>query len=480
MSDRVTVSPRLSVLTEEQIARIHSASVELLSSRGVRVDSERAVETFEKALGKTAVDGRRVCLSAELVEWAIEAAPSTIDLYSRSGDPAFRLGEQPTRFGIGVTNLFFQDPASDEITPFHRDHMRTSVRLGNSLCNIDLVSTVGVPQDVAPDQADLYATLEMAANTTKPLVILVSEPELFPWVLDMLDHLCGDLRSNPFVIPYVNPVTPLIINRGTSDKMFVAVQRGLPLIYSSYGMAGVSTPITPAGSLILLNAELLAGLALSQLIAEGTPVVLGILPMAFDMKAMAPVFDASSVLLNVACAELMAHYGLPHVGTSGSGAGWGADVLAAGVMWANHLSSVLGQVDMCPFVGSSFGSMAFSPHAAVYADEVIARVRRVARGFDCSEETIGLAEMKLVGPGGDFLSSDRTFELFREATFNSDIFPVLDLDGWLEAGSPDAIDLLRRRTRRLLEHPLVPADHGELLEEGEAFISSTVRRSRVG
>ena len=480
MSSHLTVRPHLVVLTEEQKAQVHSWSLELLSSRGVRVDSEQALEVFARALGQSSIEGRCVRLSRELVEWAIDSAPPAIDVFFRSGEHAFRVGNGLPRFGIGVTNLFFQDPDTDEVLPFHREHMRTSVRLGNSLPNIDLVSTVGVLRDADPGEADLYATLEMVANTAKPLVILVSETELFPSVLDMLDHLCGDLRSSPWVVPYVNPVTPLIINRGTCDKMFVAIERGLPLIYSSYGMAGVSTPITPAGSLVLLNAELLAGLALSQLISEGTPVVLGILPMAFDMKALAPVFDASSVLLNVACAEMMAHYGVPHVGTSGSGAGWGADIPASGTMWVNHLTSALGQVGLCPFVGSSFASKAFSPHAAVYADEVIAQVRRMARGFDVSEATVALAEMNRVGPGGDFLSSDQTLRLFRDAYFSSDVFPVLDLEAWVEAGSPHAVDFLRQRTRYLLQHPVVTQDHEDLIDEGEAFINLKVTGSRAG
>ncbi len=473
MYDPLTVGPHLSVLSAEQIARIHRNSLHVLSSVGVRLDSRRARDAFEDALGRGAVDDRTVHLSPDLVEWAIEVAPSTVDVCDRCGERAFQLGQSDTRFGIGVTNLFYQDPRTDEVVPYDRARMAASVRLGHTLDSFDLVSTVGVLQDTSPDEADLYATLEMVGNTTKPLVLLVSEPDAFPRVLDMLEALCGNLSRKPFVLPYVNPITPLVLNRGTVEKMSTAARRGLPIIYSSYGMAGTSTPITPAGSLTVLNAELLAGLTLSQLMAEGTPVVLGILPMAFDMKAMIPVFDASSFLLNVACAEMMAHYGIPHCGTSGSGDGWSADLVAGGTMWTNHLTSVLGRVGLCPFVGSNFGSKVFSPHAAVYADDVIAQVRRLARGFELSSETVALDEVRRVGPGGDFLASERTFQLFRDAVFRSDIFPTLDLETWRERGSPRAEDLLRRRTEELLENPRVPKDHAELMARGEAFIAAS-------
>jgi trimethylamine--corrinoid protein Co-methyltransferase len=103
---------------------------------------------------------------------------------------------------------------------------------------------------------------------TTPLIILVSNEAVFPAVLDLLEHLRGDITDRPSIIPYFNPITPLVINAGTVDKMRVAIERGLPVIYSNYGMAGATTPITPAGMLSLLNAELLAGFVLGQLITS--------------------------------------------------------------------------------------------------------------------------------------------------------------------------------------------------------------------
>ena len=98
--------------------------------------------------------------------------------------------------------------------------MAGCTRLGDSLPGFDVISTLGVLHDVPPERADLVAALEMIANTTKPLVVLVSREEAFEPVLDLLEALGGDLAARPFVIPYVNPVTPLVINAGTSDKLF--------------------------------------------------------------------------------------------------------------------------------------------------------------------------------------------------------------------------------------------------------------------
>jgi len=361
---------------------------------------------------------------------------------------------------------------TDEITPFTRKHMESLVRLGQSLGSFDLISTMGVVQDVSTDQSDLFGILEMAANSTKPLVLLVSQEDRFPAVLDLLEHLHGDLASKPSLIPYFSPVTPLVINRGTVDKMWATIERGLPLIYSNYGMAGATTPITPAGILAILNAELLAGLVLSQLIKEGSPIILGMLPAHFDMRGMANFYDPITYLINLACAEMMASYGLPHCGTSGSGMGWGADVITSGHQWANHLLSCLGKVGLVPHVGDALGSTTASPAIILYASEVIAQARRFAAGFAIDETSTALNDITETGPAGNFLMAASTLEHYKTAYFESAIFPNLTVEEWAQQGNPRADERLRKHTQQLLEDLEAAEDHDDLIGRGEAYISS--------
>jgi len=470
------VVPRLTVLSPGEIEEVHARSLEILATVGVRVDSPSARARLAGAAGGSAEDGR-VRIPAELVDWALRAAPSEVSVFARTGEPAFKLGPAGggMRFGIGVTNLFYQDPLTDAAIPFCREHMASCARLGDALTGMDVVSTIGVLRDLPPDRADLYATLEMAANTVKPLVLLVSEAATFEPALDMLEALRGDLAAKPFVIPYVNPVSPLVINAETSDKMAASIARGLPVVYSNYGMSGATTPITPAGTLALLNAELLAGLVLAQLMREGASVILGILPAGFDMATAASFYGPETMLLNLACGEMMAKYRLPHCGTSGSGAGWGADLLAADLFWMNHLTSCLGRVGLAPFVGGNFDSLAFSPAAAVYADHVIRQARRFAAGFALDPEALGLAEIAEVGPGGNFLTADLTLRHFREAAFQSPVFPRLSLEAWQEMGNPRAEDILRKHTVELMATHPAPPNQADLLARGEAFIASRHR-----
>jgi trimethylamine--corrinoid protein Co-methyltransferase len=193
-------------------------------------------------------------------------------------------------------------------------------------------------------------------------------------------------------------------------------------------------------SLKLWNRLLLVGLVFSQLIKPGTPIILGSLPAFFDMKTMVDFFDPQTMLLNLACAEMMANYHVPHAGTSGSTNGFGADLIASEALWINHLTSCLGKVGLAPFVGGSFGSKVFSPIMVVYANEVIEQSRQFAKGFVLDEETLALEEGKRFSESGNFISSHQTMRLFRDAYHTSNIFPRLSLEKWQELEHPEAMN----------------------------------------
>jgi trimethylamine--corrinoid protein Co-methyltransferase len=240
----------------------------------------------------------------------------------------------------------------------------------------------------------------------------------------------------------------------------------------------MSTPITAAGTLALLNAELLAGLVFTQLAREGTPVILGSLPAFFEMKTMEGFFDPHSILVNLACAEMMAHYHIPHAGTSGSGAGWGPDLLASGMFWMNHLTSAMDKVGLVPFVGSTFSSKAFSPAVTVYVHDIIGMARRFAAGFPLDEAWVGLEEIATTGPGGNFLTADLTLKHYRDAYYTSTAIPRLTLERWQQQECPKVDRYVREHAQRLMTEHRPPDDHDELIGRGEVFIRKQKTDSR--
>lgn len=472
------VVPKLTLLNEEQIQQIHNYALHILFETGVRVDSPSVVEM----LGKTKqvdIQGRSVKLSPQLVESAIQSTPPVIQMYDRLGNPVFQLGDDRLRFGVGVTALYYQEPVVENLLLFKREHMRIIARLGSVLPLYDVISTPGIVRDVPEALGDLYGSLDHFANTTKPLVLLVSDESNFAPVLNLFEHLHDGLGEKPFVLPYFNPVSPLVMDSGTLLKMEIAIERGLPFIFSNYSMAGASTPLTPAGTLSLLLAELLAGLTISQVMKLGTPVVLGMLPVYFDMKSLVNFYGPQSILLNLACAELMSHYDLPHCGTSGSGTGWGMDLIAADTYWMNTLTYALTRGGLAPFVGDSLGSKAISPTTVVHVHEIIDQALRFANGFQLDDAQAALDEIAMVGPGGSFLSSPSTLKNYKKGYYVSNVYPRWTMERWRAEGQLEARQVLRQKTQALLADLPTPEDYSELTQKGEKFIQTFVKKGAV-
>ena len=467
------VRPQIKMLTEVQIQDIHQYTLQVLETTGVRVDSPSAVAMLEKKVGSSNVEGRTVRIPRELVEWAIKSAPRRIQVYDRRGNPQFQIGgqEDRTRFGIGVTALFYQEVETDTPVPFQRKHMQDMVRVGNKLPLYDMVSTVGIVRDVPDYLTDLIGSLEHFANGIKPMVLLCSDEHKFDDVLRMFETLHGaDLGEKPFIIPYFNPVSPLVMNQGTVDKMKIAIERGLPVVVSNYSLSGATTPITPAGTIAVLLAELLAGLVIGQLYKEGAPMLLGMLPVYLDMKTLLNFYDPQSILVSLACAEMMAHYGIPHCGTSGSGTGWGMDLLAAETYWMNMIMFSLTKGGIAPFVGDTLASKAISPLTFIYCHEIIDQALRLSDGFQLDDANVGLAEIHNIGPGKGYVSAPTTLKRYKNGYYVSPIFPRWSMEKWLEAGQPHAQTRLTEYGLEFLKHLPAPEDHEELIRKGEEFI----------
>lgn len=469
----MNVRPKLQLLDPEQINEIHRYSIRILEDTGIEVESKAALQIFAKSDG-VKIKNNVVFIKGELVNNAIKQAPSNIEVFNKSGDHAFHLGTNQgdeTHFGIGVTNTWFQETDGGRVELFTRKHMQHSTKLGDLLENYAMVSTLGLPSDVAVEKSDLYSALDMYANTSKPLVLLIAGDNKIKDVFELLSFLHGDISTKPFCIPYVNPITPLVLNKSTTDKMAASITHDLPVMYSNYSMYGGTSPVTEGGSLALLNAELLAGLVFGQLVKEGSKMILGSLPAAFNMATMGSYYTPSSYLLNLACAEMMNFYEIPHCGTSGSNNGRGADLLASGNLWLNHLSSCMGKIGCAPFVGGNFDSMAFSPATAVLSNQIIGEVRKFARGFALNDETVNLQEIHNVGHGGDYFTSEQTLASLHELNNSGSIWSSMSLDAWKGRNMPTAEKELIDYTKDLYSKAKkASGETVDIIKKGEEYI----------
>lgn len=405
--------------------------------------------------GYKELEPQRFNISSHAVQAAQASIPSTISVTDRTQKPAFELStnKRESVFGVGVTNTHFRDPARGSIRELELDDVRACVHLTDKLDAYSLLSTPAVLNGPDSLRNELEVAMAMFTGTSKPLMLLINEPSVFEAVIKTYAHFTNQAtRERSDLLCYLNPITPLVVNEDTCRKIEISIEYDVPLVYSNYGMSAASTPLDTLGTLALLNAELLAGLVIIQTLKPGQPALFGSLPATFEMQQMRSVYTSETLWLNLACSEMMEHYGLLHCGTSGSGIGFGPDLPNAISQLMNHLTGALGKAQLMPFIGGDFDSRVLSPETIVLADDIIHQLRSFqSQSLERAPEDI-LGEIRTVGAGGSFLATPFTLEHFEDRIRNPrSLWPDLTLENWEVAGSPGADMLLKERTMALME-----------------------------
>lgn len=439
----------LDLYSDEDLDRLHASALRVLEEVGARIMTEEGRAVLLDA--GCALEGEDlVRIPAALVERALETAPSHFTLYDRNGEPALELGDGYTYVGAGVTNLNYLNPRTGEVEEFSLPATAESTLLADALPDIDFVATPGVTRPIE-DELPLHIVnqcefLEMVTNTTKPLMVLIAgRPELSD-IFDMAELVAGgadELRARPFVIPYLNSVSPLLFNPETVDKLLEAADRGLPVCCQAAPQVGATGPATIAGTCVISAAETLVGLVISQLRRPGLPFLSGTVPFLMDMRnGSVTAGGPDGLRFMVMMAQLCRRWGLPSLGMSFGGDSKQMDEQAALEAGYYGFGTVLGGVDMVFDAGCVEGGLLFSPELLVIADELARMTRLAVEPTEVSEETIAFDVIAKVGPGDIYLGEEHTLAHFRELWLPRAL-SWEGRDAWAEAGSKT----LRERAR---------------------------------
>jgi trimethylamine--corrinoid protein Co-methyltransferase len=476
-------APSFRVLSDAQRQRIHEAAVELLADPGVRITTPEA-----RALlldGGAALEGDDVIrIPAPMVEDALASSPRTFALHGRDGSERVFLGEGRAYFGTGVTALAYEDPATGQIDDFTLEDFAALARLTDALPNLDFIASPGVVRS-GPDLPQAIVNqrefVALVTGTTKPIMPLVEDAAALADVFEMAAIVAGGreaLRARPFVVPYLNSVTPLIFNSETLDKLLLAADWGVPVVCQAAPTLGATGPATAAGTAVLCAAETLAGLVIAQQRRRGTPYVTGSMPMAMDMRTGDVTGGGAPGLLVYLAGVEMAHFwGLPQVGSGGSADSKIADEQGAREAAVAIVQDVLEGVDLSFDVGSLEMGLTTSAIQVVMADEAIEVARGMLRGVPTGDEHLAVDVIREVGIGGHFLATRHTARHQRELWM-----PTLtsweSRRAWEERGSRSLRDRARERAVDLIASHEVPALPDSTIGEMEAVIAA--RRVAAG
>jgi trimethylamine--corrinoid protein Co-methyltransferase len=471
------------VFSESQLEELHSAALEILRRTGVDVLEEEARELLRTAGAK--VDGSRVRIPPGLVEWALQTAPSQVVICNRNANPAMCLERRKSYYGTGSDTKNIVDPYTGEKRSPAKADIANVAKLCDYLPNIDFVMCMGIAHDVTGSISDLHHFEAMVNNTKKPIVSTAWNLDNLKDIVEMAEIVAGGpeaLRYNPFIVLYLEPISPLQLALEAMEKLLYMASKGLPFVWTPGQVGGATSPVTLAGALAQGNAEALSGLLIAQLKREGTPVIYGGCALPMDMVTTLAAYGAPEFMLSVAAwADLAHYYRLPVWGYAGCSDSKVFDQQAALEGAMNTLMATLSGQNLVHDVGYIESGITTSFEQLVSSNEVIGMAKQIAKGIEISEETLALDVIDKVGPGGHFLGEDHTLRHFR-----GNWFPELinrdNCESWVEKGEKTLGQRANEKVREILEthapEPLPEEVKGKLkaiIERAEKRVSKEAR-----
>jgi trimethylamine--corrinoid protein Co-methyltransferase len=459
MADNLAFTPRLAVLNEPQIRQLHAATATLLERTGVKVTHPQALEIF--AGGGARVESDRVRVPRQLLEDALNKAPSRIVLGNRNGEDAVILEEDACWFGATVDDVYFFDPQINQRRQLTLDDCRKIVTLSDTLPNFTWGMTFGAISDVPSELADRYAARQALAYSEKPLVFSSNDIDSLRDIYEMTKIVTKNERcfeKAPPAASFVTTISPLVIPDHVAEQMMFCAAHGIPQVCYAGVQAGSTAPMSFAGTLVQGNAETLACLVFNQLVRPGCAVIYGHFSTIMDMRSSIFSFGAPEMSLMVAAqSQIARHYNIPFYGTAGCSDSKLPDAQAAAEAVFSCFSSALGCAGLVHDAGLlEYGTMV-SPEHMVLVNEVLHMVGQYTRGIDVGEQALALDIIDSVGPGDHYLMLDHTMQHFREVWY-SELFDRSGFHHWSETGAKDLRMRVQERTLALMAQPPASLD----------------------
>ena len=303
------------VFTEDELYDIHMATLEVLEHTGLFFDDEEALEVLDGGGAVIDKKNRVAKFPPYLVEDAIRSAPSRILLAGRNPKNDFVMERNRvgfTNFGEGV---FINDPYTGEYRETTKADVAASALIADYLSEIDVYERAVGASDAPVQTVQLHNAEAWLPNTSKHGFMGSGNGYLTRKIIEMAAAIAGSkekLQERPIISFVTCPVSPLKLIKDSCEIIMETARADLAVNVLSMAMAGGSSPVTLAGTLVDHNAEVLGGLVLSQCTRKGTKFVYGSSTTAMDLRlAAASVGSPECALINAGVAQMATYYLLP-------------------------------------------------------------------------------------------------------------------------------------------------------------------------
>jgi trimethylamine--corrinoid protein Co-methyltransferase len=464
----------IKLLSDEELKKIHFASLSILENVGMIFEHKRALEILAGAGANVDSKTKIVKFPPELVEKCLKLVPDTVVYGGRNPENDMVLkadGDLYVRSNAGGT--LYVDLNTGKYRRATTDDLKEWCVLIDAMSNVNGLGPLHV-EDVPPRTGDLHGALILFEYQRKNFLNQAFSAKNLKYLIEMALAIRGsreELTKRPLFHPCVGIISPLYLNEDDLEMLFIACEYGLPPGMPTMPNPGFTSPITLAGTLAQSNAEMLGGITLTQLVKPGMPMTYYLEPMATDMLTGAGMIAGpENQLMHAALCQMGSQfYRMPVECT-----GFGTDgIIPEQTMYqkaANGLMACLSGATLTFGIGVVDTFMGLSPTQLIIDNDIAGMVRRICRGFEVNDDTLGVDAVTRIGPKGNFMMDVHTFKYLRSEHYRPYIFDRNPVSAWLDKGGKNLEQQAREKALTVLaEHKVEPLD-ARILKELRSIV----------
>lgn len=412
----------LSMFTDEDLQRVHDYSLELLEENGINIANERALALFKEHGFK--VEGSQIYMTQKQVEEALKTIPHHFVIHGRNSKRNLDLGggDYGVCTPIGPVNVRTLD---DGIRPGTLKDVENLAKIYQASEVINVNTNNGVEANDATDaNRHLEVTRLVLKHTDKPVYTRLFDYQQMNEIMDMMEIVSGEKLQkggNIWLAPGSCPsLSPMSYSREVADCIVALAERGQVVTLGSATSTGVTGPIQIFGSVVMQNAEQLAGMVLTQLVNPGNAVGYGVAACPGNMRgARYCCGSPGRVMLQIGSIEMgKRFYKLPTRTEPYTTESHLNDYQSGMESYEGTMCNILSGADyQLGEIGTLDALMTTSYEKTILDEEITSRLLYIKNGIDVSEEAAALETIKEVGSGGNFLLEDDTIELMHDAWY---------------------------------------------------------------
>jgi trimethylamine--corrinoid protein Co-methyltransferase len=454
------------LLTQEQVERTHSASLEILENVGMLVRNQEARAIFNNHGCRVDAESQIVRFPSSVIEKYRTMLAPTFTFHGR--DPKFdrTLPQDGPVIVTGSSAPDVIDPLSGRPRRATSDDIARIAHLIQELPAYDVFSISTLADDAPPGQFTLARLYPSLKHCLKPIRSTTRDMDDAAAVMNLLYALAGSEAAyleQPFVTHHYCPVvSPLTMDHLSTEAVIFFAKKGLPVYPSIVPNAGLTSPMSMAGTLVQGNAEFLAISVLMQMVREGTPTIYATLPTVADMRTGAYASGGIECgMLHMAFAQMARFYKVPCGGYIGLSNSKINDAQSGYETAMSTAAGILAGADMLNMGGLLDALKVFDFAKAVIDDEIAQMLKRLKHGINFTEEELALPVIAQVKPGGSFLMNPHTARRMKSEALLTRLADREARETWEKKGSLDTHARAMQRVNEILTHDvadLIPVE----------------------